>query len=223
MRKLILSLPEANLMNLVERQLNLHFPDQQEINPTILKHCVENTINRIRKCFDPIDLKYYFQGNESYFNHLHGDHYASFLYFASNEAYLAGDEILASKLFLLNKTLFGLDAFYAVKMPEHFLLVHPLGTVLGNASYEDFLVVYQGVTIGSTTAGIYPAFSTSTILYSNSSIIGKCHIGTNFVLGANASLVNTNIQDNKVVVGNFPNHSILENKNCLIDTYFKFS
>lgn len=207
---------------MVESQLNYHFPDQQEVNRKILKLCFENAILRVRKCFDPINLKYYGQGNESYFNHLHGDHFASFLYFLSNEAYLSGDEILASKLFLLNKTLFGLDAFYAVKMPEHFLLVHPLGTVLGNASYEDFLVVYQGVTIGSTTAGIYPAFSTSTILYSNSSIIGKCHIGNNFVLGANASLVNTNIQDNKVVVGNFPKHSILENNNNLIGTYFKF-
>ena len=143
------------------------------------------------------------------------------MYFFSNEAYLIGDEILASKLFLLNKALFGIDAFYAVKMPEHFLLVHPLGTILGNANYEDFLVVYQGVTIGSTNAGIYPVFSKSTILYSNSSIIGNCHIGTNVVLGANASLVNSNIPANKVVVGNYPNHSILENKNSLISSYFK--
>ena len=217
----MLSIPEVNLLNMVESQLNSHFPDQQQINRKILKLCFENAILRVRKCFDPIILKYYEQGNESYFNHLHGDHFACFLYFFSNEAYLVGDEILASKLFLLNKTLFGIDAFYAVKMPEHFLLVHPLGTILGNANYEDFLVVYQGVTIGSTTAGIYPVFSKSTILYSNSSIIGNCHIGTNVVLGANASLVNSNIPANKVVVGNYPNHSILENKNSLISSYFK--
>jgi serine O-acetyltransferase len=222
MRQLILSLPKDNLINLVKKQLNLHFPDQQEINPKILKHCFENTIERIRKCFDPINLKYYSQGNQSYFSHLHGDHYAAFLYFASNEAYLAGDEILASKLFLLNKSLFGLDAFYAINLPEHFLFIHPLGTILGNAQYGDYFVVYQGVTIGSTTNGKYPSFSNSTILYSNSSIIGDCHIGNNFVLGANASLVNTNIQDNKVVVGNYPSNSILENKNNLISNYFKF-
>jgi serine O-acetyltransferase len=222
MRKLVLSIPKANLFNLVESQLNSHFPDQQVINRRALQYCIENAIARIRKCFDPINSKYYGQGDESYFNHLNGDHFSSFLYFVSNEAYLAGDEILASKLFLLNKCLFSLDAFYSIKLPIHFLFAHPLGTVLGNANYGDFLVVYQGVTIGSTTGGIYPIFSKSTILYSNSSIIGKCHIGTNFVLGANASLVNTNIQDNKVVVGNFPNHSILENKNNLITSYFKF-
>jgi serine O-acetyltransferase len=139
----------------------------------------------------------------------------------SNEAYLANDEILASKLFLLNKSLFGIDAFYSIKLPEHFLFVHPLGTVIGNADFGDFFVVYQGVTIGSTTEGIYPTFSSSTILYSNSSIIGNCHISENFVLGANATLVNTDISGDKVVIGNYPNFSILENKNKLISNYFK--
>jgi serine O-acetyltransferase len=222
MRELTLSIPERNLFNLVERQLSFHYPDQHEINTKTLQHCIENAIRRIRKCFDHISLKYYVQGNNSYFNHLHGDHYASFLYLASNEAYLAGDEILASKLFLLNKCFFGIDAFYAINLPVHFLFVHPLGTVLGNAKYDNFFVVYQGVTIGSTNKGEYPVFSSSTILYSNSSIIGNCYTGKNFVLGANASLVNTNIPDNKVVVGKFPVHSVLENKNNLISGYFKF-
>jgi len=222
MRKLILSIPERNLFNLLERQLFFHYPDHNEIDTKTLQHCIDNALVRIRKCFEQISLKYYIQGTDSYFNHLHGDHYASFLYFASNEAFLAGDEILASKLFLLNKSLFGIDAFYSIKLPVHFLLVHPLGTVLGNANYEDFFVVYQGVTIGSTSKGEYPVFSSSTILYSNSSIIGNCNTGTNFVLGANASLVNTNVPDNKVVVGKFPTQSVLDNKNDLITGYFKF-
>jgi serine O-acetyltransferase len=221
MRKLNLSISESNLIDLVKSQVSYHFPDQQEIDSKILQNCIKNGIYRIRKCFDAISLKYYGDGGVSFFNHLHGDHYATFLYFISNEAYLADDEILASKLFLLNKSLFGIDAFYSIKLPDHFLFVHPLGTVLGNAHFGDFFVVYQGVTIGSTTQGVYPTFSTSTILYSNSSIIGDCHINDNFVLGANASLVNTSIPMNKVVVGNYPNHSILDNKNSLISNYFK--
>jgi serine O-acetyltransferase len=222
MRTLKVSIPEENLVNLVCSQLNFHFPDHLEVNVVTLKHCVKNGMLRIQKCFDPIILKYYGVGNESYFNHLHGDHYSMFLYFVSNEAYWANDEVLASKLFLLNKSLFGIDAFYAIKLPEHFLFVHPLGTILGNAQFEDFLVVYQGVTVGATTSGIYPTFSDQTILYSNSSIIGDCKIGSNFVLAANASLVNSNVPANKVVVGNFPSHLVLENKNNLISNYFKF-
>lgn len=221
MRELVLSIPETNLISLIKSQLSFQFPDQNEINIKVLKHCIKNGIYRIRKCFDPIVLKYYRQGNKSYFNHLHGDHYSMFLYFLCNEAYLARDEILASKLFLLNKSLFGIDAFYSIKLPEHFLFVHPMGTVVGNATFGDFLVLYQGVTIGSTISGIYPSFSCSTILYSNSSIIGDCHISENFVLGANSSLINTNIPADKVVVGNYPNHSILENKNSFISSYFQ--
>ena len=221
MRKLVLSITEINLLNLLQSQLMSNYPDKQKINKKTLKECVHNSIFRIQKCFNLVNLSYYIKGNNSYFNHLHGDHYAMFLYFVSNEAYLRNDEVLASKLFMLNKFYFGIDAFYSIKLPEYFLFTHPLGTVLGNASYENFLVVYQGVTVGSTNSGIYPIFSTSTILFSNSSIIGDCQIGNNFVLGSKASLVNTNVKDNKVVVGNYPNHNILDNKNNLISNYFK--
>jgi serine O-acetyltransferase len=220
MRNLTISIPENNLVDLVHKQLNNYFPDYIEINHLNLKHCVNNGLLRIRRCFDSISLNYYVQGKESFFNHLHGDHYAMFLYLISNEAYILKDEILASKIFLLNKTLFGIDAFYSVHLPEHFLFVHPIGTILGNAKYGDFFVVYQGVTIGSTTEGVYPAFSHSTILYSNSSIIGSCKVGPEFVLAANSSLLNTDIPSNKVVVGCYPNHRILPNKNKLIGNYF---
>jgi serine O-acetyltransferase len=222
MRELVLSIPELNLYNLVRKQLNNQFPDDHKINAKILKNCIKKSLIRLRKNFDKINLKYYTntQNTVSYFNHLHGDHYSMFLYFISNEAYLSGDEVLASKLFLLNKCLFSLDVFYSIKLPDHFLFVHPIGTVIGNANFENFFVIYQGVTVGSTNNGFYPNFSNSTILYSNSSIIGECNTGKNFVLGANSSLINTNVLNDKIVVGNFPNHSILENKSNLISKYF---
>jgi len=222
MRELILSIPELNLYNLVRKQLNNQFPDEQKINAKILKSCIKKALFRVRKNFDTINLKYYTstQNTVSYFNHLHGDHYSMFLYFISNEAYLCEDEVLASKLFLLNKCLFGLDVFYSIKLPDHFLFVHPIGTVIGSANFENFFVIYQGVTVGSTNNGLYPNFSHSTILYSNSSIIGECRTGKNFVLGANSSLINTNILNDKIVVGNYPNYSILENKSNLISKYF---
>tara|TARA_B100000780_G_C20813801_1_gene323326 strand:+ start:16 stop:441 length:426 start_codon:yes stop_codon:yes gene_type:complete len=138
----------------------------------------------------------------------------------SNNAFKINDEILASKLFMLNKLMFGLDIFYSVKMPKYFMLVHPLGTILGNAKYDDFLVVYQNVTVGSTIDGFYPSFSKKTILYSNSSVIGKSKIGENFIIAANSSLVNRNIGNNKIVKGTFPNNNITQNKNKIINHYF---
>ncbi len=221
MRDLELSLSKSSLANYLLKQLQFFYPDGYPLNEKALTHSVSRAIDRLRICFDPIVSKYYFNGNTSIFNHLNGDQYSMFLYFVSNNAYLAGDENLASKIFLLNKTMFGLDVFYSVKLPEHFLLVHPLGSILGNAVYGDYLVVYQGVTIGSTNNGHYPTFSDSTILYSNTSILGNCITGKNFVLGANSSLINTKIEDNKVVLGNYPNNKIINNSNNLISNYFR--
>jgi serine O-acetyltransferase len=220
MRAFVSTLTESELTHYLTKQLSFFFPDGKDIDDSIIHFCATKALKRIRISFEPLNSRYYNKGKASLFNHLHGDHYSAFLYLISNEVYKAGDEPLASKLFLLNKSLFGIDAFYALSLPDHFLFVHPLGTILGNAHYDDFFVVYQGVTVGSTTHGVYPVFSVKTILYSNSSIIGKCKIGQNFVLGANASLVNCDIPDSKVVVGNYPAHRILDNQNSLINSYY---
>jgi serine O-acetyltransferase len=221
MRQLELSISESSLTAYLLKQLDFFYPDEHKTDYLILQHCVKEAVNRIRICFDPINSKYYVNGNVSIFNHLNGDQYASFLYFVSNNAYKAGDEILASKLFLLNKAMFGLDVFYSIRLPEHFLLAHPLGTILGNAVYGDYFVAYQGVTVGSTNNGAYPVFSDSTILYSNTSILGNCITGKNFILAANSTLINTRIEDNKVVLGNYPQNKIINNSNNLISNYFR--
>jgi len=221
MRDLESSLSRTALTNYLSKQLQFYYPDGYSLNEKVLDYSVSLAIDRLRICFDPIVSKYYVNGSSSKFNHLNGDQYAMFLYFVSNNAYLVGEENLASKIFLLNKAMFGLDAFYSIKLPEHFLLVHPLGTILGNAAYGDYLVIYQGVTVGSTNNGHYPTLGESTILYSNSSILGNCITGKNFVLAANSSLINSKIEDNKVALGNYPSNKIINNSNNLISNYFR--
>jgi serine O-acetyltransferase len=221
MRELKLSISEKALAGYLQRQVDNFYPDDHSSDPLLFQDCVGNAVKRIRICFDPIRSKYFVDGRASVFNHLNGDQYAMFLYFVSNNAYHSGDKKLASKLFLLNKAMFGIDAFYSVRLPEHFMFVHPLGTILGNAAYADYFVAYQGVTVGSTNNGAYPTFSRSTILYSNTSILGNCITGENFILAANATLINTHIPDNKVVVGNYPDHRVMDNQNSLIEKYFE--
>ena len=219
---LLSTIDTSSLINYVTKQCNTFFPDSYEIRPKYLKDAVFMAVDRLYTCFSKIRAPYFSKDGSPFFNYLHGDHYSMFLYLLSNTVYKhAENEFLASKLFLLNKALFGIDAFYAVELPVVFLFVHPIGTVLGKANYDEFLVVYQGVTVGATTDLIYPSFSPSTILYSNSSIIGNCNVGSNFILGAKASILNTNIDNNRMVVGNFPSHRILENKSNLIHKYFK--
>jgi serine O-acetyltransferase len=220
MRRLELSLKPDALLEYVSSQINTFFPDKSAIRKSDIYKCINTVLDRIEVSFSAITLPYYVKDKNSWFNYLHGDHYSVFLYLLSNDLYKNGNEKAAEKLFLLNKALFGVDAFYQIELPQHFIFVHPVGTILGRATYADFFIVYQGVTIGANSNGIYPVFKPETILYSNSSVIGSCKTGSSFVLGSNSFIVDTEIADNKVVVGAYPTHRILENKNNLIKKYF---
>ncbi len=220
MRKLSISLKQDLLADYVTRQVNFFYPDNSPISTSDISICLSYVLNKIEVSFSQTILPYYIKDGNSWFNHLNGDHYAAFLYLLSNKLYQNGNEDAASKVFLLNKALFGIDAFYKLELPPHFIFVHPVGTILGRAVYDDFFVVYQGVTIGANREGVYPVFKPKTVLYSNSSIIGECKTGTNFILGANSSLIDSVVDDNKVVVGGYPHHRILKNKNQLIHNFY---
>lgn len=222
MKAIVTSIGREDLSEYLSKQLNCFYPDSGIVGKADLQSALSIAMDRIETCFEKIELPYYMQGAMSYFNHLNGDHYSMFLYLISNELYKNQQINIATKVFLLNKALFGVDAFYSISLPTHFLFVHPMGTVLGKASYGDFFVVYQRVTIGANEAAIYPIFSERTVLYSNSSVIGDCHTGKDFVLGANSSLINTKVPHNSVVVGNYPAHVILHNKKNLINNFFSF-
>jgi serine O-acetyltransferase len=220
MKTLSLSIKASSLVTYVTKQLNFFFPDEDIVTEDAINTIIFEAINRLEQCFQSINLPYYRKDGNPFFNHLHGDHYSSFLYLLSRQAYLNGFESVASKIFLLNKALFGIDAFYTIQLPESFVFVHPIGTILGRATYSNFFVVYQGVTIGANANGVYPTFSERTILFSNSSIIGDSKIGSDFIIGAKSSLINSLVPNNKVVVGNYPNHNILTNTSNQITNYF---
>ena len=223
MKEMVTSLSDKNLTNYLVKQLNNYFPDNNEVEFNAIFNSVKESLVRLELCFNKIHLPYYNKNGQPYFNHLHGDHYSMFLYLVSNTMYKNNlDENLCAKVFLLNKSFFGIDAFYAINLPIHFLFVHPIGTILGNANYGDYFVVYQGVTVGATTDGIYPSFAERTILYSNSSIIGDCTLCQDTIIAANSTLVNCNVDHNKTILGNYPTNKIITNKNSLINKYFLY-
>ncbi len=215
---MITNLDSQLLKSYVCHQLNNIFPDSNlEHNLSMLDpKYMRIALERLERCFSAIKLKYYHQEGTAYFDHLNSDHYAMFLYLLANTVYKNhGPKELCTKLFYLNKVLHGVDAFYSINLPEIFLFVHPVGTILGNAVYDDYFIVYQNCTIGANQQGIYPVFSKGTVLYSKASVIGNCVIGSNVVFGANSLLIDTNIESNKLVVGSYPNHRVLTNS---IDT-----
>jgi len=215
-----LSIEKTGLITYLAKQLTFFYPDDVDVNNG-LTHIMSTVIERMDHCFSQIHKKYYVEQGHALFNHLNSDHYAMFLYFVSNEAWRQGYTPIAEKVFLLNKALHGIDAFYSIALPNVFLFVHPLGTVLGNASYADFLVVYQNVTIGSDVGGIYPRFGQATVLYSKSSVIGQCNIGHNVCIATHSLVRNMDVPDDAVVVGLYPNNQVKINNRNNTQDFFK--
>lgn len=205
-----LSLTASDFIAYTRQQLCVFYPDKHDATAELVQ-IMPKVMQRVQDCFSDIHKKYYRDGDQIVFNHRNSDHYAMFLYLLANEAWQQACLSLAEKAFLLNKALHGLDAFYSIALPDVFLFVHPVGTVLGHATYADFLVVYQNVTVGSDVAGIYPVFGRNVVLYAKSSVIGACRIGDNASIAAHALIRNTDVPNDSIAVGCYPHHVIKPN------------
>jgi serine O-acetyltransferase len=206
-----LTIEQYLLSEYLVKQLQTFYPDQMVVKESVIK-IMPAVIERLSYCFSHIHKKYYIDEGQVVFNHLHADHYAMFLYFIANEAYRQRFINVAEKAFLLNKALHGIDAFYSTALPDIFLFVHPIGTILGNAHYSDFLVVYQNVTVGTdVNNSIYPRFGEAVVLYAKSTVIGKCDIGSNVSIAGNTFIRNMDAPNDSIVVGLYPEVKIKKN------------
>jgi len=210
-----LSLKPKELCNYICNQLNSFFMDNDSISQKQLMTAINDSLERLEFCFSNINNKYFFNGNVSTFNHLNGDQYAMFLYFLSNTVYLhrksSSECSVASKIYLLNKALHGIDAFYEVELPKIFLFIHPLGTVLGRASYSDYMVVYQRCGIGTNNESS-PRIGKYLTLHPGSSILGDSNIGDNCSIASDSVLIDTDLKNNSVYLGNPSKYKLRANE-----------
>jgi len=205
-----MSLTPIDLEQYVMRLVIHHLPDGY-VTEAAQTRLFGWALERVEYCFARIERKYYQRDKTVLFDHLNGDHMATLLYFFANTVWReTGDTELPTRLFYLNKILHGLDLFYSLAMPDIFMLVHPVGTVLGHAGYQDYLVVYQNCTVGAIT-DVYPQFGTGTILYSRTSVLGNCKLGDDVVLAANSMIIDLDVPSATVVVGQYPAQRFLAN------------
>lgn len=184
------------LADYVSAQLNHFFPDKHSggTRDTVGKS-IDTALTRIEPC---VRLSKMWPANK--FSYLHSNQYAVFLYFLSNSIWKEQkNDIVASKLFNLNKALNGLECFYELALPDIFCIPHSPGIVLARAHYSNFLVLYQNTTVGRVNPDELPHFGEGVVLYPNSVVIGKCHIGPKTFIAQGQSVIDNDTPGNCVV------------------------
>lgn len=215
-----ISLSPTDLAAYVAGQVSYLFPDR-DITGHSLDIYVENALARVEYCFSHIKRKYFFDGEQAYFDHLHTDQYAMFLYFLGNTIYrMEGDLSLASKVYALNKSLHAIDAFYEVELPDIFAFQHPVGSVLGRGKYSNYFYVYQRCSIGANLYDVYPTLGEGVIMFGGSAVIGNCTIGNNCWLSVGTIIMDSDVPSNSIVFGHSPNTAIKATKRNVVKDMF---
>ena len=91
---------------------------------------------------------------------------------------------------------------YKALLPDIFFLDHPVGTVLGNAKYSDFLVVTQNVTVETNYDEIgnsAPYLGKGLFLSAGAKIIGNKPVGDRVSLGVDTVVFNKEIENDSIV------------------------
>lgn len=151
-------------------------------------------------------------------------------YRRSRELYLVGRVDEAMELYRGIRRDHGCELFYEVDLPTEMRLVHPLGTVLGRATYADGLVAYQGVSVGSTVDGERPVFKGPCVLFPGARVIGNVTVGANVWVQSGVTIQTfsrwpvINIPDDRVVYscsGAPGGFSFAPTKRSVMDQFFK--
>ncbi len=194
----------------LDRQLS-SFWDTQAVRQEQMLAEIADAVRRTEKELEACNQIY---PNNEGFSIFNTNAYAAFLYHLSHSIGSKGGAEhtrLADQIYYLNKIMNGVEWYWNIELPEHFLCEHPIGSVLGKAQYGDYLCVYQGVTVGANfrrETCIYLVLGDFVTLYANATVLGESRIGNQVVVAANAFVMNENIPDHCVVFGSSPNLTI---------------
>jgi serine O-acetyltransferase len=185
-------------------QMAAFFPDGKALPEDVLAQAADQAFSIMARGWKRIALAGYTRDGAAAFSHLHGDQYAAFLALLARQLSAAGERDLATRVYLLNKALHGLDLFHEVEIPEVFVFVHPVGTVIGRARLGNFLCIYQNCSIGGSPRDgtlDYPELGDGVLMFAKSTIVGKCNVGSRVVLATGATVVNADVPDDALVAG----------------------
>ncbi|WP_241156504.1 MULTISPECIES: transferase [unclassified Adlercreutzia] len=207
---MLLAQPRSYVRDLVVRQVGSLYP-LGESEVAGIDGSLDAALERCDRAFSRVRNKYYREGGDARFDPLHGCQWAFFLYVLSNSLHHAGEGSVCDKVYALSKAMCGADLFYQVELPGVFTFDHPLGAVMGRASYSDYFSFGQGCTVGNNH-GIYPTFGESVFMMSDSKVVGSSRIGDNVIISANSFVKDEVVPSGSIVFGQSPNLTIKEGK-----------
>lgn len=105
-------------------------------------------------------------------------------YWHAHCAWRSGDEVAAFHLYKNLRRDHGIELYYEISLKSPTRFVHPIGAVLGRAEYAEYLVVYQGCSVGSTVDNERPTFTGPCVLLPHSGVIGPVTVGKNVWISA---------------------------------------
>lgn len=203
-----------NILEQLDRQLNNFFID---VDISMIAEEIDAAYERCMVALSASNNKYLNPNGIPRFSLEHSGCWSIFLYYLSNCLKNIPGERGADKIYYLNKILHSVEWYSGIELPKHFVVEHPLGSVLGRADYGDYLAIYQGVTIGgnitfddeninSNNGNIfYPVLGEHVLLFSNAKVLGNAHIGNDVIFSANSCVINEDIPDHSIVFGATPN------------------
>ena len=189
----LVNINRSGLIDYTVTQIAHFFPDgRDDVRLHITNHCDE-ALSRLNKCINAVRM-----WKEDQFDYLHSSQYCTYLYYLSNTIWRnTKDTTACTKIFLLNKALNAIDCFYEIEMPDIFFIGHSPGIVLAKATYGNYLVLYQNSTVGKNH-GVAPVLEEGVVMYPNTAIIGRCHIGKNTIVSQGTGIINQNTPGNSM-------------------------
>ena len=226
---MIISIGTNELKEYLRHQLELFFPDGKKMIGSDIDSAFELALLRTEKCFKCITFPAYNnECGETFFSHLHADQYAHFLYFFSNSLWgISQNKNICDKILSLNRLLNGFFLSYKCKLPDYFFLGHPIGSIIGNAVYNDYLVIFQNVTVNTDQkedGSPAPEIGRGVFLGAGAKVIGNKKIGDRVSLSVDALVYDKDIPDDSVVIRRDSGEIIVKKRTkekCMAQNYFR--
>ena len=201
-----LTISQDELFALTSTQLKNLFLLKSGGETELLRECFDEALTRAKHCFSYTRFnRYYWKDGRTFFNPFNGAQYCIFLYYLSNTLWQRGGEsLICDKVYGLNRALHAVDLFYEVQLPDVFFTDHPVGTVLGRATYGRYFSFIQNCTVGNNDDGSYPVFGENVRMLSASRVVGSSQIGDNVIIASGAFVKNEKIPSCSLVFGQSP-------------------